>query len=179
MTSRNVSKLEVIGWREWVSLPALGIEFIKAKVDTGARSSSLHAFEIKKFKRDGESWVRFRIHPVQRNTDYEIEVEAKLLEYRTVRSSSGNAESRPVILTEVEMLGTSRVIELTLANRDQMGFRMLLGREAIRTKYAVDAGQSFYGGKPPKTERFKLRRAKSDAHPAPSNSEDPKGNTSQ
>lgn len=142
------SNLPAIGWREWVGLPDLGIQRIKAKVDTGARSSSLHAFDLEDFERDGEKWLRFSIHQVQRNSDKTVEAEAKVLEYRSVRSSSGKASIRPVIVTNVTLLGISWPVELTLANRDEMGFRMLLGREAFRKRFVVDAGNSYYGGKP-------------------------------
>ena len=141
-------RLPIIGWREWVGLPNLGIKKIKAKVDTGARSSSLHAFDMQIFERDGEKWVRFQIHPIQRKDAKIVEAEAKVLEFRSVRSSSGKAAVRPVILTTVELLGISWPIELTLASRDKMGFRMLLGREAFRGKFLVDAGRSYFGGKP-------------------------------
>ena len=140
--------LPVIGWREWVGLPDLGIKTIKAKVDSGARSSSLHAFEIREFKKDGGNWVRFKVHPIQRSNDKVVVVESKVLEYRSVRSSSGKASERPVILTNVELRGVVWPVELTLANRDEMGFRMLLGREAFRDRFLVDGGKSYYGGKP-------------------------------
>ncbi len=141
-------RLPLIGWREWVGLPDLGIKKIKAKVDTGARSSSLHAFDVQVFERDGAKWVRFQVHPIQRKDARSVEVEAPVLEFRSVRSSSGKAAVRPVILTTVELLGISWPIELTLASRDKMGFRMLLGREAFRGKFLVDAGRSYFGGKP-------------------------------
>ncbi|WP_417746143.1 ATP-dependent zinc protease [Rosistilla oblonga] len=137
----------VIGWREWVSLPELGIGRIKAKVDTGARSSSLHAIDIVEQVRDGVTYLQFKVLPAQRKERF-VEVSAKLLEYRHVRSSSGKASSRPVILTDVGILGQRWPIELTLANRKSMGFRMLLGREAFRGRMLVDAGKSYYGGKP-------------------------------
>ena len=140
--------LPVIGWREWVGLPELGIKTVKAKVDSGARSSSLHAFDLHEFERDGESWVRFKVHPVQRNSDEVVTAESKILDRRSVRSSSGKAAMRPVILTNVELLGVVWPVELTLANRDEMGFRMLLGREAFRRRFLVDGGKSYYGGKP-------------------------------
>lgn len=152
--------LPVIGWREWVALPDLGIPRIKVKVDSGARSSSLHAFDVEEFQRKDERWVRFSVHPVQRKNDQEVEVESKVLEYRSVRSSSGKAAMRPVILTTVELLGVSWEVELTLANRDQMGFRMLLGREAFRRRFLVDGGKSYYGGKPSKPAR---KRSKSNS----------------
>ena len=145
---RKRSELPLIGWREWVGLPDLGIKTIKVKVDTGARSSSLHAFKLQEFERDGVKWVRFHVHPVQRNSDESVELEAMVLEFRSVRSSSGKAEIRPVIVTNIELFGITWPVELTLARRDQMGFRMLLGREAFRGRFLVDAGKSFYGGRP-------------------------------
>lgn len=148
----------VIGWREWVSLPDLGIRRIKAKVDTGARSSSLHAFRVQEFERDGARWVRFEVHPVQRNSDKTVQAEAPVLEYRSVRSSSGKTTLRPVIVTHIELLGFTWPVELTLANRDEMGFRMLLGRQAFRKRFLVDGGKSYYGGKP-KRRRARRRKA--------------------
>ena len=140
--------MPVVGWREWVALPELGIERIKAKVDTGARSSSLHAFDVKEFVNDGQTYVRFKIHPLQRRSEPTIEASAAVLEYRHVRSSSGKASLRPVIVTAVDVLGKRWPIELTLANRYEMGFRMLLGREAVRGRMLVDAGRSYFGGIP-------------------------------
>ena len=148
MGGRKKPALPVIGWREWVGLPELGISAVKAKVDTGARSSSLHAFAVEGFERNGDNWVRFQIHPVQRTNKTVVEAEAKVLEYRSVRSSSGKATNRPVIVTSIELLGLVWPVELTLANRDEMGFRMLLGREAFRRRFLVDAGRSYFGGKP-------------------------------
>lgn len=144
---RKPADLPVIGWREWIGLPEFGVHRMKAKVDTGARSSSLHAFALKRFKRNGSSWVRFQIHPVQRSARESVEVEAEVLEYRMVRSSNGKLSRRPVIVTRIELKGESWPIELSLASRDEMGFRMLLGREAIRNRFLVDTGSSFYGGR--------------------------------
>ena len=142
--------IPVIGWREWVGLPALGIDNIKVKVDTGARSSSLHVVDLKKFEKNGAPWVSFNIHPDQRKSDYEVKAESPVLEYRSVRSSSGKATLRPVIITNIQLLGEIWPIEITLASRDEMGFRMLLGREAIRSRFLVDSGKSYYNGKPKK-----------------------------
>lgn len=147
-TGRSKARpLPVIGWREWVGLPDLVIDRIKVKVDTGARSSSLHAFSLQRFLRGGSSWVRFQVHPVQRSLKGCTEVEAEVLEYRSIRSSNGKSSRRPVILTKVELMGTLWPIELTLASRDEMGFRMLLGREAIRNRFLVDTGRSYLAGK--------------------------------
>jgi hypothetical protein len=139
----------VIGWREWVALPDLGIERIKAKIDTGARSSAIHAFNLKRFERDGVRWVRFAIHPHQRTARGEVVVEAPVLEYRRVRSSGGHETNRPVIETTVSWCGLEWKVELTLAARDAMGFRMLLGRQAIRGRMVVDPGESFLGDQRP------------------------------
>ena len=155
MVKHRKSGLPVIGWREWVGLPDFGIKTIKVKVDTGARSSSLHAFNLRKFERDGVKWVRFQVHPVQRKSHKTVELEAVVLEYRSVRSSSGRAAIRPVIITNVELLGITWPVELTLASRDEMGFRMLLGREAFRRRFLVDAGKSYYGGKPKRKNNLK------------------------
>jgi len=150
MVKRDKSKsnLPIIGWREWVGLPDFGIEAIKVKVDTGARSSSLHAYDLHEFEQDGIKWVRFKVHPIQRKRDVTVEIEARIIEYRKVRSSSGKVTRRPVISTQLELLGMTWPVELTLASRDKMGFRMLLGREAFRRRFLVDAGRSYFGGKP-------------------------------
>ena len=161
------SELPVIGWREWVKLPDLGVKLIKVKVDTGARSSSLHAFDVEDFSRDNEDWVRFKIHPVQRENEKVVQAEAKVLEYRSVRSSSGKASTRPVIITNLELLGNVYAVELTLANRDEMGFRMLLGREAFRRRFLVDAGNSYCGGKPKRRAGKKNTTARPDCGTSP------------
>ncbi|MEL7503671.1 MAG: ATP-dependent zinc protease [Cyanobacteria bacterium J06554_6] len=133
----------VIGWREWLSLPELGITRIKAKIDTGARSSALHAFDIETFKRDGADFVRFWVHPDQRSRQGRVCAEAKLLDVRNIRNSGGQVQSRPLIQTIV-MLGKRRwPIELSLTSRDEMGFRMLLGRQAVRHRFLVDSGKSY------------------------------------
>lgn len=147
---KRTRELSVVGWREWVRLDLLGVQAIKAKVDTGARTSSLHAFRVKTFERDGAPYVRFQVHPVQRKTKPTVECEWPVHEFRKVRSSSGHEALRPVILTEVTVAGQVFEIELTLANRDQMGFRMLLGREALRDRFVVDSGRSYVGGGRPK-----------------------------
>lgn len=145
----------VIGWREWVGLPDLGIRRVKAKIDTGARSSSLHAFDMRTFVRSGRTFIRFRVHPIQRNARKRADCVAELLEFRLIRSSTGHAQTRAVIVTTIEVVGQRWPIELTLANRDEMGFRMLLGREGIRGRFLVDTGRSFYGGQPKKKKRSK------------------------
>ncbi|MEZ6048326.1 MAG: RimK/LysX family protein [Planctomycetaceae bacterium] len=144
---KKASPKPTIGWREWIALPDLGIDRIKVKVDTGARSSSLHAYDLTYFERKGQQYVRFKVHPLQRKTREIVTTEAKIIDIRSVRSSSGKASKRPVILTNITLLGETWPVELTLANRDEMGFRMLLGREAFRGRFLVDAGKSYYGSR--------------------------------
>ena len=145
--------MPVIGWREWISLPDLGVKSIKAKVDTGARTSSLHAFDLQEVEKNGVVWVRFEIHPEQRTSRPSIHAELPLVTRRRVRDSGGKTELRPVVETVVELLGRRWPIEITLTQRDAMGFRMLLGRQAIRRRFVVDPGGSFYGGKRSKKKR--------------------------
>lgn len=155
--SKPPRDLPHIGWREWVELPDFGVETIKVKVDIGARTSSLHAFDLEEFQRDGEDWVRFEVHPEQRDKDYILPAEAPLLERRKIRNSGGHTETRPVILTRVALLGQIWPVELTLTRRDAMGFRMLLGRRAVRDRFLVDPGLSFLGGRRAKGTRTLLR----------------------
>jgi hypothetical protein len=136
----------VVGWREWVALPELGVPALKVKVDTGARSSSLHAFDVEEFDREGRRWLRFTIHPFQRDEQAAVVAEAALVEHRDVRSSNGDTERRPVIRTDLAIVGVRFGVELTLSRRDEMGFRMLLGRSAIRRRFLVDAARSYIGG---------------------------------
>lgn len=148
--------LPVIGWREWVALPDLGVDRIKVKVDTGARSSAIHAWGVERFRRAGRELVRFKIHPLQRDERTVVVAESHLLDERTVKSSSGAAERRLVIETTLLLMGEAWPIELTLTARDQMGFRMLLGRQAIRRRLWVNAGGSYYND-PPRRKRAKKK----------------------
>jgi len=147
-----------IGWREWALLPGLGGALVKAKVDTGARTSSLHAFDLNEFERDGQIWVAFDIHPLQRDDATVVHAEARLVDRREVRASSGESELRPVVETELELDGNRFPIELTLTRRDAMGFRMLIGRLALRRRFLVDPSRSYLGAES-KAER---RRARSE-----------------
>lgn len=136
----------VIGWREWISLPDLEV-LVKAKVDTGARSSALHAFDVEGFRQRGRSMVRFVIHPIQRDLTTTVWAEAPLIGEKMVRSSSGRAELRPVIETDLRAGDERWAIEVTLTRRDVMGFRMLLGRQAIRGRFVVDPARSYLLGR--------------------------------
>lgn len=133
----------VIGWREWVLLPDLLAVPIKAKIDSGARTSSIHSFGTRRFTEKGAPWVEFLLHPIQRHARPEIACTAPIRDERWVRSSNGEAARRIVIETMARLGETVWPIELTLADRDVMGFRMLLGREAIRRRFLIDPGRSF------------------------------------
>ncbi|MCC9644850.1 RimK/LysX family protein [Rhodopirellula sp. JC740] len=139
--------LVVIGWREWVGLPELKVRHVKAKIDTGARSSSLHAFDVETYFDGDIERVRFSIHPVQKRDDVHVEADVPILERRHVRSSNGETSERIVIRTSLEILRRRIMVDLTLANRDSMGFRMLVGREAIRNRFLVDSAASFLAGR--------------------------------
>jgi hypothetical protein len=148
MRASSPTPRRVIGWREWLALPELGIERIKAKVDTGARSSALHAFDIEYFAQGGESLVRFKVHPIQRDHLTLVTAEATLIGRRAVMNSGGRSELRPVVRTILSFMGEDWPIELTLTRRDVMGFRMLLGRQALRCRYVVAPDRSYVGGRP-------------------------------
>jgi hypothetical protein len=135
--------LPLVGWREWVGLPSLGILRIKAKVDTGARSSSLHATDLEEFEEGGKPWIRFTVLPVQKSDHGMVRVQAPVADRRAVRPSTGRSEVRPVVEVEVQVGDLRFPCEVTLARRDQMGFRMLLGRTALRRRFLVDPGRSY------------------------------------
>lgn len=132
-----------IGWREWLELPDLGVETIKAKIDTGARTSALHAFDISVVQEDDVSVVHFSVHPLQDSRALSIPASAPLAGWREIRSSNGQKTRRPLIRTTLRWLDLEWPIELTLTNRDEMGFRMLLGRQAVRSRAVVDPGRSY------------------------------------
>lgn len=147
----NDTDKATLGWREWLSLPELGIDHIKAKIDTGARTSALHAFYVEPFTRDEEPWVRFGIHPNQTSTEEVDHCEARVLDQRSVTDSGGHREVRYVIATTITMGAESITAELTLTDRETMRFRMLLGRTAMRGKFLVDPARSYLLGTAPKS----------------------------
>ncbi len=136
-----------IGWREWLALPELGIQAIKAKIDTGARTSALHTFGLEPFEKDGTLKVKFTVHPLQRRKDIEVCCVANVVDRRRVTSSDGQSENRSVIQTIVTLGEIRWPIELTLTNRKSMRFRMLLGRAAIAGRLLVDPAKSYLAGR--------------------------------
>jgi hypothetical protein len=150
---KNVGPI-VAGWREWAALPSLGVPWIKVKLDTGARSSALHAFDLQELPGDR---VRFSIRPWQESEADEATVECDIHDRRVIRSSTGHTQERIVVLTEIELAGRTVTAETTLSNRDQMGFRMLVGREALQQGWLVDPAGSFLGGRAPRDVRRRNR----------------------
>ena len=138
----------IVGWREWASLPALGVDAIKAKLDTGAKTSALHAWDVEPYEIDERPWVRFCAHPFQHDDETVVRCAAPLTDRRLVMNSGGTRERRYVITTKLEIGGEIWPIELTLTNRDEMGFRMLIGREAMRGRLIVDPRASYRAKKP-------------------------------
>ena len=138
----------LIGWEEWCALPDLDLPAVKAKVDTGARTSALHAYDIHAFKKKGQDYVRFTVHPIQKNRDIIRVCEAPIVDYRSVTSSNGEKEKRYVIETTFQLGEVSFVSEITLTSRFGMTFRMLLGKEALKKgKLIVDPAKAFALGK--------------------------------
>jgi hypothetical protein len=140
---KSIKNLPVIGWREWVSLSELGITRIKAKIDTGARTSALHAFSLKTMVVRGKDKIRFDIHPLQHNTSTVITCTADVVDKRVVTDSGGHREERYVIETPITLFGQTWPIEITLTEREDMLFRMLLGRGALRRRFIVNPTRSF------------------------------------
>ena len=136
-----------LGWREWAALPDLGLPAIKVKVDTGARTSALHAFYTEKYRLESVDMVKFLIHPIQRNYDFQVECHAPLIDFREVSDSGGHREMRYVIETSIVIGNRRWPIDITLTNRDNMRFRMLLGRRAMEARAVIEPGASYLNGK--------------------------------
>jgi len=147
-----------IGWQEWVSLPTLKIPAIKAKIDTGAKTSSLHAFDIEPYRRGSQQYVKFLVHPLQSNSSIDIICHAPVIDIRGVMSSNAHVEQRYVIKSGLVLGDQEWEIELTLSNRDPLRYRMLLGREALRSKVLIDPSKSLRVKKYTKSFLTKLYR---------------------
>lgn len=135
--------LPLIGWREWISLPGLGIKNLKAKIDTGARTSALHAFSLKPFKEGNINKISFEIHPWQHDNIKTVTCVAEVVDLRWVSDSGGHREERYVIRTPIRLNEEEWLIDVTLTERDTMLFRMLLGRSAIRRRFLINPARSF------------------------------------
>lgn len=147
MKKQKIKPERIVGWREWIALPDLGIRAIKAKIDTGARTSAIHVFDLKEFEADGRQMVQFGIHPLQKNKAVYRFCEAPVLERRKVKNSGGHSENRYVIQTTAVLGSESWPINVTLTNRDLMMFRMLLGRKALENRFLVNPGRSCLTGR--------------------------------
>ncbi|MGD8992062.1 MAG: RimK/LysX family protein [Desulfobacterales bacterium] len=147
MKKQKLHPTAIIGWKEWIALPELGIPAVKAKIDTGARTSALHIFNLQEFNTDGQRILRFGIHPLQRRKDIEYFCEAPVLEQRRVKDSGGHFEKRYVIQTTAKLGAVSWPIDITLTNRDPMLFRMLLGRKAVENRFLIHPGRSYLTGR--------------------------------
>lgn len=132
----------IIGWREWAELPDLGVKEIKVKIDTGAKTSALHAEDVELFYHRGKEYIRFSLHPQQKSKRAK-KARAEVIDYRLVRSSNGHSERRPVIQTAIHLGPYTWPIEVTLTNRYLMGFPMLIGREALKSRFIIDPAKSF------------------------------------
>ena len=154
-SNHSITEQTVVGWREWVQIPQVDVPWIKAKIDTGAKTSAIHAFDLRAVDRGGRDWVRFSVHPWQATASDAVEVELPVHDSRSVRSSSGHEEERYVVLLPLLLGGREVQAEVTLTDRDEMGFRMLVGREALVQGFLVDPAQSYAGGRPERAVRRK------------------------
>jgi ribosomal protein S6--L-glutamate ligase len=133
----------LIGKKEWCALPELGLPALKARIDSGARTSALHAFNLTTEKDGDEQWVSFDIHPIQKNRKITRQCTARIVDERSIKSSSGHAEKRIVIATPLTLGADTWEIEVTLTNRDQMGHRMLIGRQAMQNRVLIDPAGAY------------------------------------
>lgn len=159
MSLENFEK-KTVGWREWVRLDSLGLPPIKAKIDTGARTSALHAFAVEPFQRDGQTWVRFSIHPKQYNPRAVCICEAPVVDRRIVTDSGGHRQLRYVIRSDISLGDDTWPIEMTLTSRDTMRFRLLLGRTALSGRFTIDPALAYCIGKRQRKNDGELLRKK-------------------
>jgi hypothetical protein len=144
MKKKKIKKPKLIaGWREWAHLPELNVETIKVKIDTGAKTSTIHAFELSTVTHMGRDCVKFDVHPIQDNDVFTHTCICPIVDHRWITSSTGHSQKRFIIHTTLKMGEFSTLIELSLANRDEMGFRMLVGRNALGKNILVDPSHSF------------------------------------
>ena len=141
------SKRMLVGWREWIALPELQLPAIKVKVDTGARTSAIHAFDIQPEQHQGQEWAAFSVQPLQRNKTTVIRCRAPIVDIRKVSDSGGHVEERLVVATPMTIGGLHKTIEITLSERRSMLFRMLLGRSALVPEFEVDPSMSYVFGR--------------------------------
>lgn len=137
----------LIGWQEWCALPKLHLPAIKAKIDTGAKTSALHAEEIKPFHRHGALFVRFKVHPLQKVRELTIDCTAPVADHRIIMNSGGHKELRYIIHTKIELGGLEWSIDISLTNREPLAFRMLLGRDALKHDFLIEPGKKLHQGK--------------------------------
>jgi hypothetical protein len=137
----------IVGWREWISVPGLNIKGIKAKIDTGARTSALHAINLKPFEKDGQLKIKFGVYPLQRRNDIVVNCQADITDHRRVTSSDGQSEMRYIVHASIQLGNLSWPVELSLTNRKSMRFRMLLGRTAVKNIVLVDPAKSYIMGR--------------------------------
>ncbi|MEP1124831.1 MAG: RimK/LysX family protein [Ilumatobacter sp.] len=157
MADATRSEPTLVGWREWLAFPEWGIPAVKVKIDSGARTSALHVDDLEIVERDGRRIATFIVHPWQRSERDGVEVSVPLVDERSVTSSSGETTTRPVVMAVIELDGRPHEIELTLTRRDDMGFRMLLGRKAMEGRYLVDPSHSYLTGRPDLATRRRNR----------------------
>lgn len=138
------ASITIVGWKEWCSLPDLGIPIIKAKIDTGARTSSLHTTHMEHFKQNQKDYVKFMLYPLQKNTAIQKLCQAEVIDLRHIKNSGGHIEERAVIRTHLQLGSNQWPIEITLTNRNSMRFRMLLGRQAFKSNICINPNKPYY-----------------------------------
>ena len=157
---RRKAPLQIVGWREWVSFTEFGGPPVRAKVDTGARTSAIHARNIKITRQGGRDIATFDIYPVQRDASIVVHCRAPIVTRRRIRNSGGQVQERLIVRTTIAIGDNSFAIDLSLTRRDQMGYRMLLGRRALKNRFVVDSGRSYVQGNKPVLQKPSLQKHK-------------------